>query len=168
VSHSTDLFHRETEPIVNYDSSLPGGHRPEVWVANTVTTTGGGGTGTLPTAVNPQSSSVVIAALSAGSTASADSTQLGVGKVGNLLELVVASSTPVKVELRTVLNAVESANVVVFVANDGEIDWRPAAQNLVRQAQDPGVGFDGFRAYVTNLDAAFPANAYVTFFWDEV
>jgi hypothetical protein len=117
---------------------------------------------------NPKNALVTLSTLSAGAITNADSSQISSGKTGYLSELIVAGSVPFKAELKTVLNGVESGNVVVWISDGDCWDWRPAAQNLVTQAQDPAAGFDGFRVYVTNLDPQLPANMYVTFFWEEL
>lgn len=107
--------------------------------------------------------------LAATSSADLDSAQISVGTTGKLLAVLLTSSVPLKGVLKTLLNAVESADLAVLFA--------PAANNrltvfpskeFVTQAHDAGAGLDGFRVTVTNLDGTAASDVYCTFFWDEV
>ena len=115
---------------------------------------------------SPQVSTTSDSAIAAGASATLDSAQIGSSKTGRLIEVVCAATVPIKVELQTVLNAVATTKIV-NVAVDGRWHWRSPGRNYISQAQDAGVGFDGFRVVVTNLDTSRAADLYATFLYDE-
>lgn len=117
---------------------------------------------------NPQISPVTQATVAAGATADLDSAAIGSGLTGHLLQVVAASSVPFKVEIQTVQNGVPSATLLVAITSDRNWTWSAPGRGFITAAHDAGVGFDGFRAVITNLDTSEPADVYVTFFYDEV
>lgn len=125
-------------------------------------------TGAVSDLVDPKTSSDTALALAAGSSADLDSAQISSGKTGHLVQVVVGSSVPFKVEVQTVVNGVATGTVMVAVSLNRHWEWRAFAKGFVFVAQSAGVGFDGFRAVVTNLDPSVAADAYAAFFWDEV
>lgn len=118
--------------------------------------------------VSPQTSTGSVTVVSAGSTGSVDSTQIGSGLTGKLLGFVAAGSVPFKIELFTVLNGVTTLRLVKF-GRGADVCWRSPHKEFITQAEDVTAGFDGFRLVFTNLDTGSgSADFYGTFFWDEV
>lgn len=119
--------------------------------------------------VAPKASHATVAALAAGGSSDLDSDQIAVGKTGKLVAVVLASSVALKGILQTVLNAAASADKLTVFSKAGEaaVMVMPSRE-FFTQAQDAGAGFDGFRLRVTNLDPSQAADAYATFFFDEV
>ena len=110
-----------------------------------------------------------VAALAAASSTDLDSAQISVGTTGQLIGLIISSSVPLKAILKTLLNAAESADKAVFftqAANNQPILM--PSKLFFTQAYDAGVGLDGFRVTVTNLDGTAASDVYCTFLYDEV
>lgn len=107
-----------------------------------------------------------MAAVAAGGQATLDSDQISTGKTGKLVEIVVTASVPFKVVVQTVLEGV-ATDRMVWISQISGWDWTPPVRNLITVAQSAGVGFDGFRAVVTNLDPTESADLYATFCYDE-
>lgn len=106
--------------------------------------------------------------LADGGMTDLDSSQIGSGLTGKLVAILLTASVPVKGELKTVLNGVESSVILVMFATAGEsaLLFLPN-KDFVTQAENVGGGFDGFRMVVTNLDNENAADVYTTFFYDE-
>lgn len=108
------------------------------------------------------------ASLAAGGSTDLDSAQISSGTTGKLMAVWACASVPMKVELKTVLNAVESAVLAVGFAQAGDtLQLVVPTKEAITQAESATAGLDGFRASVTNLDTSQAADAYCTFFWDE-
>lgn len=108
-------------------------------------------------------------ALAATSSADLNSAQISVGTTGQLIGLIITSSVPLKAVLKTLLNGAESADKAVFftqIANNQPIIM--PSKLFFTQAYDAGVGLDGFRVTVTNLDGTAASDVYCTFLYDEV
>lgn len=126
--------------------------------------------GTLPDAAggeSPQLTFVTTATVAAGASADLDSAQVTTDKTAHLLALVVASSVPFKAVLQSVLNGVATTKVVSFRPAGNSWDWSPPG-GFITAVQDAGVGFDGFRVVITNLDTSEAADVYATFLYDEI
>jgi hypothetical protein len=119
-------------------------------------------------AVSPQLTYVTEAAISPGSSSTlTDSAQITSGKTGYLLGFTASSSVPIKVELRTVLNGIASANKMVRFGTD--IEWTSPDAGAITVAEDPTAGLDGFRLVITNLNTSVEAaDVYATFIYDEI
>lgn len=118
---------------------------------------------TAPTVVFATSSS-----LAAGGITDLDSNQIGSGLTGKLVAVLLTASVPVKGELKTVLNDVESSIILTMFARAGENALLPMPnKDFVTQSEDVTGGFDGFRLSVTNLDNENAADVYATFFYDQ-
>lgn len=116
----------------------------------------------------PTVSTVVGAALAAGGSTDLDSAQIGSGLTGKLAALLMTASVPLKGELKTVLNGVESGVLMTFFSRAGEsVPLTMPNKDFFTQAEDATAGFDGFRVTVTNLDTTQAADTYATFFYDE-
>jgi len=109
------------------------------------------------------------AALAATSSVDLDSSQISVGTTGKLIALMVTSSVPLKIVLKTLLNAAESADkAVFFAAAANNLLFIMPSKEFFTQVYDAGAGLDGFRVTITNLDGSAASDVYCTFFWDEV
>lgn len=117
---------------------------------------------------NPQIAFDTASAVAAGALTNIDSVPINVGKTAYLTGVLVTSSVPFKAVLRTVSNGVESDPKAVGIPADRVWDFRSPGRNIISVAEDPGVGFDGFRLEVTNLDTSAVADIYATFYYDEV
>lgn len=106
--------------------------------------------------------------LADGGMTDLDSSQIGSGLTGKLVAILLTASVPVKGELKTVLNGIESSIILVMFAKAGEsvLLYLPN-KDFVTQAEDATAGLDGFRVSVTNLDNENAADVYATFFYDE-
>jgi hypothetical protein len=117
---------------------------------------------------DPKTTLATGAVLAAGASTDLDSAQVSVGKTAKLVGVVMASSVALKGVLKTVANAVESADLAVFFSRPGEAAALPQPdKRFFAAAHDAGAGFDGFRLSVTNLDTGQAADAYATFYYDE-
>lgn len=122
-----------------------------------------------PPVLSPQLKYVKVTSLAAGGTADLDSAQISTGRKGKLLRVRVASSVAFKVSLYTVSNGVASP----MPADEGygwfgEYEFCTPHPDFVTVSHQDGVGFDGFRVTVVNLDVSLPADISVSFAWDEV
>jgi len=117
---------------------------------------------------NPTTAFATSSALADGGITDLDSSQIGSGLTGKLVAILLTASVPVKGELKTVLNGIESAVILVMFARAGEsaLLYLPN-KDFVTQAEDVTAGLDGFRLSVTNLDNENAADVYATFFYDE-
>lgn len=98
-----------------------------------------------------------------------DSDQITVGTTGQLIALMITSSVPLKAVLKTLLNGAESSDLAVFMTKTAnELPIEMPSKLFYTQAHDAGVGLDGFRVTVTNLDGSQASDVYCTFFYDEV
>lgn len=106
-------------------------------------------------------------AVAAGNPADLDSAQIPSGLTGKLVAVVMASSVPLKGELKTILNGVESSVIMTIFSKAGQngIVFLPN-KSFVTQAESVTAGLDGFRLTVTNLDNENAADVYATFFYD--
>lgn len=125
-------------------------------------------TGSVSDLTDPKTSSATVASVAAGSSVDLDSGQISVGKVGHLLQVVVGSSVPFKVEVQTVADGIASSPAIAAVSLDRNWEWRAFARGFIFVAQSAGAGLDGFRAVITNLDTSEPADVYAAFFWEEL
>ncbi len=106
-------------------------------------------------------------AVAAGSPADLDSTQVPSGLTGKLVSVLMSASVPLKGELKTVLNGVESSVVATIFSQAGQNGWiKLPHKDFVTQVEDVTAGLDGFRLTVTNLDNENAADVYATFFYD--
>lgn len=116
----------------------------------------------------PKTTAAVAAALAAGGTTDLDSAQISSGLTGKLVSLLMTASVPLKGELKTVLNGVESAVLMTFFSRAGEsVPLHMPNKDFFTQAEDATAGLDGFRVTITNLDTSRAADAYLTYFYDE-
>lgn len=117
---------------------------------------------------SPKTTAATAAALAAGGTTDLDSAQISSGLTGKLVALLMTASVPLKGELKTVLNGVESAVLLTFFSRAGEnVPLLMPNKDFFTQVEDATAGLDGFRVTVTNLDTSQAADAYVTYFYDE-
>ncbi len=106
-------------------------------------------------------------ALAAAAPADLDSTQIPSGLTGKLVAVLMSASVPLKGELKTVLNGVESGVLATIFSNAGQNGWiKLPNKDFVTQVEDVTAGLDGFRLTVTNLDSENAADVYATFFYD--
>lgn len=124
-----------------------------------------GGGADAPTA--PKVDTVTSAALAAGSSVSLDGTQVASGLTGKLAGVTVSASVPIKVEVRTALNAAYTTRVVLFGRANEPIAWVAPHRDYISQAESVTAGFDGFNLNITNLDNSQAADVYGTMLWDE-
>jgi hypothetical protein len=116
----------------------------------------------------PKTTAAIGAALAAGGTTDLDSAQISSGLTGKLVALLMTASVPLKGELKTVLNGVESAVLLTFFSRAGEsVPLLMPNKDFFTQMEDATAGLDGFRVTVTNLDTSQAADVYVTHFYDE-
>lgn len=107
------------------------------------------------------------AALAAGGVTDLDSAQIASGTTGQLAGFHMGASVPLKGELKTVLNAVETS-IDVFFSPAGETKmFNFPSKRFIVQAESATAGFDGFRLTVTNLDTGEAADVYAGFLYDE-
>ena len=107
-------------------------------------------------------------AIAAGSPSDLDSAQISSGLTGKLVAILMSSSVPLKGELKTVLNGVDSSVLLTMFSKAGQNGMMKLPnKEFITQAENAGAGFDGFRLTVTNLDNENPADLYGTFFFDE-
>jgi hypothetical protein len=117
---------------------------------------------------SPKTSFATSANLAAAGFTDLDSAQIGSGLTGKLVAVLMTASVPLKGELKTVLNGVESSIILPIFSNAGQ----NAILNLpnkefITQIESVTAGFDGFRLTVTNLDNENAADVYAVFFYDE-
>ena len=123
---------------------------------------------TIPGMSTPTTSEDSSTNLAVATPTDLDSTQINSGLTGKLASVLMAASVPLKGELKTVLNGVESSVILtMFSIAGGNSMLVLPNKDFVTQAQDAGAGFDGFRLTVTNLDNENAADVYATFFYDE-
>jgi len=116
----------------------------------------------------PKTTAATAALLAAGGTTDLDSAQIGSTLTGKLVALLMTASVPLKGELKTVLNGVESAVLLTFFSRAGEsVPLNMPNKDFFTQAESVTAGLDGFRVTVTNLDTTQTADVYVTHFYDE-
>ena len=128
-----------------------------------------------PLPVDPQSitaaqrNHATSAALAPGASVDLDSSQVSSGTTGKLMGLWVGATAPLKVEVKTVLNAAESVVLATAFSSAGQMAKLPLpSKDHITQAHSVTAGFDGFRVTITNLDTgAAGVDVYATFFWDE-
>lgn len=125
----------------------------------------GGGSNT-PT--SPQKVRVTSAAVSAGSSANLDSTQVTSAKTAKLWQILATASVAIKVDIQTMLNGTGTTVATFFVQPNQAYTYNTPHPNFITQAESVTAGLDGFRAIVTNMDNASAADVYATFFWEEV
>lgn len=118
----------------------------------------------LTTPTTSHDSSLVLAA---GSSVDLDSTQIPSGLTGKLVSVFMVASVPLKGEIKTVLNGVESSTLVTLFSKAGQLtNMSLPNKDFITQAESATAGFDGFRLTVTNLDNESAADVYATFFYD--
>lgn len=117
---------------------------------------------------SPQTSFATSAALVDGGQTDLDSAQISSGLTGKLISILMNASVPLKGELKTVLNGIESSVVLTIFAQAGDNVWvNLPSKEFVTQVESATPGLDGFRLTVTNLDNENAADVYTTFFYDE-
>lgn len=116
-----------------------------------------------------QSSAASSTATAAGSSDDLDSTQIGSGKTGKLMQVVVSSTVAFKAVLSTVLNG-SATPFMTLVGSPvhGPVIYEPPSKETYTVTEDVAGGLDGFRVEFTNLDTSEAADGYATFVWDEV
>ena len=124
-----------------------------------------GGGADAPTA--PKVDALTSASLAAGSSVSLDGTQVASGLTGKLAGITVSASVPLKVEVRTALNASYTTRIVLFGRSMEPITWVTPHRDYISQIEDATAGFDGFNVNITNMDNTQAADVYATIFWDE-
>ena len=106
-------------------------------------------------------------AIAAGSPTDLDSTTIPSTLTGKLVAIMMTASVPLKGELKTVLNAAESAVLITMFSKAGQNNLVVLPnKDFITQAESATAGFDGFRLTVTNLDNENAADVYATFFYD--
>jgi len=118
--------------------------------------------------VDPKTSTATAVAISPGSSSDIDSTQVSSGKTGKLVAFSVSSSVSIKAVLYTVLNGATTERMTKVILVGGAGDFKMPHKDFFTVAEDATAGLDGFRLTVHNLDTSEAADAYATFFWDEV
>ena len=112
----------------------------------------------------------IASALGAGVTETLDSVVIPNGKIAKVQQITLSSSAACKWEIQSSTVAVVTDLDVVFTSgvtgNTPTHEWEPPHRDYVELVGNGSNTF--FRVSVTNLDARNPANAYVTFFFDEV
>lgn len=116
---------------------------------------------------DPKIDTLTSAALAAGSSVSLDGTQVASGLTGKLAHCHVSSSVPLRVELRTALNAVYTIRAVIFTKAGESFDYTPPHRDYISQAESVTAGFDGFNVNIKNQDDTDAADVYATLLWDE-
>jgi predicted small integral membrane protein len=116
---------------------------------------------------SPQFSTVTSAALGAGASVDMDHTLITNGTTGRLDGVDVASTVPLKVEIKTVNSGgTATTRVVLFAQTYSGIQWRAPFKTYITQA---GAASNArFRVTVTNKDANTAADVYSTAYWDQV
>jgi hypothetical protein len=117
---------------------------------------------------SPQTSHDFAGAVASGGIADLDGAQISSGLTGKLVAFLISASVPMKAELKTVLNGVESGVLLTAFANAGQVALiKMPSKEFFTQVEDAGVGLDAFRVTATNLDNQNAADLYATFFYDE-
>lgn len=119
----------------------------------------GGGSPAAPTA--PIVEDITSAALAALGTVNLDTSDVG---DKDLIQLIISSSVPLRVELNSVLNAVETIIAVFFIQGNDNFIWNTPHETYVQVGTATG-GVDGFRATVKNMDPDQAADVYCSFFY---
>ena len=150
--------YQRQKPVIGPDGSLEGGG--DIHKGNPFPV--------IPGMSSPTMSHATSAALASAGSTDLDSAQISSGLTGKLVGFLASSSVPLKVELKTVLNGIESAvRMTVFLGlGEAELIMLPS-KRFVTQSESVTVGLDGFRLTVTNLDTTQAADVYGTFFYDE-
>jgi len=99
-------------------------------------------------------------AIAAGASSNLDSSDLATKK---LHQAHVAGSAPFKVIFSTLADGVATVVGIAFGDAFHSVIWSPPHPNFV--VSGSGVGADGFRAAVTNLDPADTTDFYAAFFY---
>ncbi len=119
--------------------------------------------------VSVQTSHGTSATVAAGAEVDIDSTQITASATGKLMQVIVSSSVSIRVQLKTVLNAAESAVLLTgFSGTDLKCELIPVSKEAFTVAHDVTAGLDAFRVTIKNLDTTAAADVYATFIWDEV
>jgi hypothetical protein len=115
---------------------------------------------------SPQFSTVTSAALGAGASVDLDHTLITNGTTGHLHGVDVASTVPLKIEIKTVNSGgTATTRDVFFAPTYSAFMWRAPFKTYITQA---GAASNArFRVTVTNKDASVAADVYSTAFWDE-
>lgn len=116
---------------------------------------------------SPQTSTVTSAALGAGASVDLDHTLITNGTTGQLMGVDVASTVPLKIEIKTVNSGgTATTRSVLFAPTYSGYQWRAPYKGFITQA---GAATNArFRVTVTNKDANTAADVYSTAMWDEV
>ena len=123
---------------------------------------------TIPGMSTPTTSEDSSTNLAVATPTDLDSAQINSGLTGKLVAVLMSASVPLKGELKTVLNGVESSTILtMFSIAGGNGMLLMPNKDFITQVEDATPGLDGFRLTVTNLDNENAADVYATFFYDE-
>src|SRR3990172_9484296 len=104
--------------------------------------------------------------LAAGASQDIEASQITVSKTGKLAQITVGSSSAIKAEIKTRDGVSVSTMDVIYNSQASPTrEWRPPHRDWVTQV---GGTNRNFRLTVTNLDTTQAADAYASFYWDEV
>lgn len=119
-------------------------------------------------AVSPQRSYAIHESLVSLGSIDLDSDQITTAKTGMLRHLTVWAARSYSATLKIVQNGVEE---VVLVGGGKACEvWQPSlpGRQYIQSPHQDGVGFDGFRVTVVNLDPLDSTDQHVSFLYDEV
>ncbi len=148
--------------LMGFDSGNTNWNRVEVDDAGhlQVDILSGAGSST-PTA--PVTDTQTAAALAAGASVDVDSSEAASKK---LSAIDVWSTVPIKCELHTVDNAVESGRLGIFGAQAGVfVQYKPSHRDFVQTGTTGGA--DNFRVAVTNLSDNLAADVHIVFHYED-
>ncbi len=148
--------------LMGFDSGNTNWNRVEVDDAGhlQVDILSGAGSST-PTA--PVTDTQTAAALAAGASVDVDSSEAASKK---LSAIDVWSTVPIKCELHTVDNAVESGRLGIFGATAGVfVQYKPSHRDFVQTGTTAGA--DNFRVAVTNLSDNLAGDVHVVFHYED-
>jgi len=116
---------------------------------------------------SPQFSTQNSSALGAGASVDLTGTVITNGTTGQLMGVDVASTVPLKIEVKTVNSGgTATTRIVLFAPPYSGLMWRAPYKTFITQA---GAATNAaFRVTVTNKDANTAADVYATLYWDQV
>lgn len=131
-------------------------------------TSGGGGGGSIVTGT-PRTNRAAVVSLGPGVSSDLDSSQITVGNTGRLVGISYTGTIPVELTLHTVADGVASTSFLDLNSWNGDGEFINMADPRFHTVLGTAaVGFDGFRATVTNCDNNITGDIFVTFYWEEV
>jgi hypothetical protein len=126
--------------------------------------------GDVPAPIFPIIDVKVASAVAAGASANLDSVIVANAKIGKIQQITLSSSAAYKWEIQSMTAGTPTSWDVIFTAgvsgNTPTHEWEPPHRDYTDLAGNGTNTF--FRVVATNLDARNPANAYATFYFDEV